>query len=108
MAQIEDYLQKGFANLTDQEDEHLAVLSEAAEVWEMQSYPMPMQPTLKDILTHIMFVKDINQSQLSELLHISKGALSELLNGNKKPNLDVAKQLHAKFHIDGNLLLESL
>lgn len=108
MAQIEQYLQKGFANLTEEEDEQLAVLSLAAEAWEIAAYPMPMQPSLKDILNHIMFAKDMNQSQLSAMLNISKSALSEFLSGNKKPNLEVAKQLHARFHIDGNLLLESL
>jgi antitoxin component HigA of HigAB toxin-antitoxin module len=108
MAEIENYLQKGFSNLTEQEDEQLAVLSRAAEAWEIKEYPMPMQPTLKDILNHIMFVRDINQTELSDILQISKGALSEMLKGSKKPNLEVAKQLHMQFHIDGNLLLESL
>ncbi len=108
MAQIENYLQKGFSNLTENEDEELARLSLAAEAWEMKEFPMPMQPSLKDILTYIMFHKDMNQSQLSEALQISKAALSELLSGKKKPNLEVAKQLHVQFHIDGNLLLESL
>lgn len=108
MAQIEVYLQKGFSNLTEEEDEQLAVLSRAVEAWEIKEYPMPVQPSLKDILNHIMFAKDMNQSQLSTALNISKSALSEFLSGNKKPNLEVAKQLHTQFHIDGNLLLESL
>ncbi len=108
MSEIEKYLEKGFASLTVEEDEHLYTLSQAVESWELAAYPMPINPSLKDILNHIMFAKDINQTQLSAMLNISKSALSEFLSGNKKPNLEVAKQLHAQFQIDGNLLLESL
>jgi HTH-type transcriptional regulator/antitoxin HigA len=108
MSEIEKYLEKGFASLTVEEDEQLYTLSQAVESWELAAYPMPINPSLKDILNHIMFAKDINQTQLSAMLNISKSALSEFLSGNKKPNLEVAKQLHAKFQIDGNLLLESL
>ena len=108
MSEIEKYLEKGFASLTVEEDEQLYNLSQAVESWELAAYPMPINPSLKDILNHIMFAKDINQTQLSAMLNISKSALSEFLSGNKKPNLEVAKQLHAQFQIDGNLLLESL
>jgi HTH-type transcriptional regulator / antitoxin HigA len=108
MSEIEKYLEKGFASLTEEEDEQLYTLSQAVESWELAAYPMPINPSLKDILNHIMFAKDINQTQLSAMLNISKSALSEFLSGNKKPNLEVAKQLHAQFQIDGNLLLESL
>lgn len=108
MAEIEQYLEKGFASLTVEEDEQLYNLSRAVESWELAAYPMPINPSLKDILNHIMFTKDLNQTQLSAMLNISKSALSEFLSGNKKPNLEVAKQLHTQFQIDGNLLLESL
>ena len=108
MSEIEKYLEKGFASLTVDEDEQLYILSRAVESWEIAAYPMPINPSLKDILNHIMFAKDINQTQLSAMLNISKSSLSEFLSGNKKPNLEVAKQLHAQFQIDGNLLLESL
>lgn len=108
MAQIENFLQKGFANLTEHEDEKLAELSVAAETWEINMYPMPMQPTAKDILSFIMFQNDLNQTELSQALHISKTSLSEILSGKKKPNLELAKHLHTQFHIDGNLLLQSL
>ena len=108
MSQIENFLQKGFSNLTETEDEQLAELSKAAEAWELNAYPMPMQPSLKDILNFIMFQKELNQTELSQALKISKAALSEILSGKKKPNLEVAKQLHSEFHIDGNLLLESI
>jgi antitoxin component HigA of HigAB toxin-antitoxin module len=69
MSEIEKYLEKGFASLTVEEDEQLYTLSQAVESWELAAYPMPINPSLKDILNHIMFAKDINQTQLSAMLN---------------------------------------
>src|SRR5882757_8553432 len=108
MAEIESYLQKGFSNLTEKEDDHLDELSRAVEAWELKEYPMPMQPSFPEILIYIMQFKRFSQSQLSENLLISKSLLSEILNGKKQPNLDVVINLHKSFDIDANILLESI
>src|SRR5258708_17209101 len=94
MAEIEKYLQKGFANLSVEEDDHLEQLSNAVEAWEINEYPMPMYPSFKDILVHIMNQKQFTQTDLSETLNISKSLLSEILNGNKLPNLDIVINLY--------------
>jgi antitoxin component HigA of HigAB toxin-antitoxin module len=108
MAEIESYLQKGFSNLTEKEEDHLEKLSKAVEVWEMKEFPMPMQPSFPDILVYIMQYKRFSQSELSESLSISKSLLSEILNGKKQPNLDVVVNLYKTFHIDANILLDSI
>jgi antitoxin component HigA of HigAB toxin-antitoxin module len=108
MAVIESYLQKGFSNLSDTEDSHLNELSRAVEIWEMKEYPMPLKPDFKAILLYIMAANHFNQSQLSSELGISKSQFSEILSGRKSPNVTIVKQVHDRFHIDGNLLLDSL
>jgi antitoxin component HigA of HigAB toxin-antitoxin module len=108
MAEIESYLQKGFANLNANEGNHLAELSKGVEVWEINDYPMPLQPSFIDILLHIIQTKRISQTELSENLSISKSLISEILSGNKQPNLDVVINLYKKFSIDANILLESI
>jgi len=108
MAEIEGYLQKGFSNLTSTEEDHLEELSKAVEVWELKEYPMPMQPSFPDILIYVMQFKRYTQSELSEDLAISKSLLSEILNGKKQPNLSIVVNLHKKFGIDANVLLESV
>lgn len=108
MAEIESYLQKGFSNLTEKEEDHLEKLSKAVEAWEMKEFPMPMQPSFPDILVYIMQYKRFSQSELSENLSISKSLLSEILNGKKQPNLDVVVNLYKTFHIDANVLLDSI
>lgn len=108
MAEIESYLQKGFSKLTVEEDDRLEALSKAVEAWELKEYPMPMQPTLPDILVYLMQYKRSSQAELSESLSISKSLLSEILNGKKKPNLELIINLHKNFGIDANILLESV
>ncbi|HVU55703.1 MAG TPA: helix-turn-helix domain-containing protein [Puia sp.] len=108
MAEIEGYLQKGFSNLTTAEEDYLGELSKAVEAWELKEYPMPMQPSFPDILLYIMQHKRYSQSELSEDLSISKSLLSEILNGKKQPNLSIVVNLHKKFGIDANILLESV
>jgi antitoxin component HigA of HigAB toxin-antitoxin module len=108
MAEIESYLQKGFSNLTETEENHLDDLSRAVEAWELKEYPMPVQPSFQDILIYIMQYKRYSQSKLSEDLSISKSLLSEILNGKKQPNLDLVINLHQGFGIDANILLESI
>lgn len=108
MAAIESYLQKGFSNLSAAEDKHLNELSRAVEIWEMKEYPMPLKPDFKAILLYIMNSNQYNQSQLSGELGISRSLFSEILSGRKSPNVSLVKQVHDRFQIDGNLLLDSL
>jgi antitoxin component HigA of HigAB toxin-antitoxin module len=108
MAGIESYLQKGFSNLNEKEENQLEKLSKAVEAWELKEYPMPMQPTFPDILIYIMHNKRYSQSELSKDLSISKSLLSEILNGKKQPNLDVVINTYKVFDIDANTLLNSV
>lgn len=55
-----------------------------------------------------MTVHHFNQTQLAIELEISKSQFSEILSGRKAPNLSLVKSVHDKFHIDGNILLDSL
>lgn len=108
MAEIETYLQKGFSRLTKKEDQRLHELSIAVEAWEMIEYPMPVNPDFNEILIYVMHKKELTQSELSKSLDVSKSLISEILSGKKQPNVDLLKNLHYQFHIDGNILLDSL
>jgi HTH-type transcriptional regulator/antitoxin HigA len=108
MAEIENYLQKGFANLSVKEDDRLGQLSRAVEAWEIKEYPMPMSPSFTDILIHIMNQTRFSQTDLSKELNVSKSLLSEILNGNKQPNLEIVINLHKRFDIDANIILQGI
>lgn len=106
LAKIEKLLEKGFDKLTKSETVELEILSKLVEAFETKKYPMPLYTDIRDVLEHYMNENDINQSELSRLLEISNSALSEILNGKKKLNINIAKKIHQKLKIDGNLILE--
>lgn len=108
MAEIESYLPSGFSKLSEKEDNRLDDLSKAVEVWELKEYPMPMEPTIQDILNYVLENKKYSQSELSLKLLVSKSLLSEILNGKKQPNLDVLLNLYTVFGIDAKVLLDSV
>ena len=107
LAKIESLIEKGFSNLTNSETSELQGLSLAVEQYEMQKYPMPLQTGLTEILEHYMLEQKLNKTQLSQRLEIPNSTLSEIMNGKKKINIAIAKKLHQKLQIDGNLLLEA-
>lgn len=108
MAELENLIEKGDENLSPAEVEYYQNLAKAVEAWELKENPMPYMPSIKDIIFYIMRQRDLTQQELAGLLQVSNSGLSEILNGKKKPNLELAKQLHYKFQVDGNLLLESV
>jgi HTH-type transcriptional regulator/antitoxin HigA len=108
LARIESLIEKGFDHLSEKETSELAQLSEKVEIYEIRKYPMPLKPSVVDILENIMREKRLNQSELSKILDVPDSTLSGILNGKRKLNLDLAKKLHSKFHVDGNMILESI
>ena len=53
-----------------------------------------------------MYEMNIKQKQLAKLLEMSEARISELLNGKRKLNLEIAKKLHRKLNIDAKFLLD--
>jgi HTH-type transcriptional regulator/antitoxin HigA len=106
LALIEKFIEKGFDNLSPQETEELAQLSKMVELYEMKKYPMPLQTSVTNLLESVMREKRINKSELSKILEISNSTLSEILNGKRSINLKIAKKLHEKCMVDGNVILE--
>jgi HTH-type transcriptional regulator/antitoxin HigA len=107
LAKIESFIERGFSRLSKKETEVLKDLSIAVEAFEQKKYPMPVQTTIPDILEDYMHENRINKVQLSRLLGVPNSTVSEIINGRKRINLNIAKKLHEKLNIDGNFLLET-
>lgn len=107
LARIESLIEKGFDQLNKNETSELAQLSEKVEIYEIKKYPMPLKPSVSDILGTIMKEKRLNQSELSKALGIPGSTLSSILSGKRKLTFELAKKIHANFHVDGNLILET-
>ncbi len=109
---IEGYLQKatqggGFQSLASQETEELQQLSKLAEAYEDSIPIMPVrQPvTLEEMIELKMYQMRLKQKDLAGLLGISQTRLSEVLKGKRKINLDLAKRLHERLHIEADFIL---
>lgn len=112
MARVEKLLQKstkagGFDKLPKKDAETLQSLSLAAEQFEDSIPLMPIkQPsTITEMLRYKMFELNLKQKQLAKLVGVSETRISELLNGKRKLNIELAKKLNSKLNIDAEFLL---
>ena len=114
MKRIEKLLHKstkkgGFDKLPAKEVETLKDLSLAAERYEDSIPLMPIKTpgTLIEMIRYKMFEMNLRQKQLAKVLDISEARISELLSGKRKINIELAKKLHTKLHIDAHFILEA-
>lgn len=115
MAKIEVFLQKatkngGFQSLNPDEVKELQRLSISAESYEdnvLKIMPLTRKPdSLSDMLNLKMFELKYKQRDLANLLEITPTRLSEVMNGKRKVNMDLAKKLYQKLNIDPKFILE--
>ncbi|MBK7937798.1 MAG: helix-turn-helix domain-containing protein [Lewinellaceae bacterium] len=113
MEKVETYLQKatrggGFQSLAPEEQHELHRLSLLAEAWEDNIPLMPIrQPqTLIEMIQLSMYERKLKQKDLAALLGISATRLSEVMQGKRKVNMDLAKRLYTALNIDPKFILE--
>ena len=113
MEKVETWLKKatsngGFHTLETAERMDLQHLSRVAEAWEDGIPLMPIrQPqTLVEMIKLKMYERKLKQKELASLLEISAARLSEVLQGKRKVNIDLAKRLFLVLKIDPVFILE--
>jgi HTH-type transcriptional regulator / antitoxin HigA len=113
MDRVESYLSKskaqgGFSTLSSIEKEELQHLSILAEAWEDGIPLMPIRKpkTLVEMLELKMYERKLKQKELADLLGVSATRLSEVMQGKRKVNIDLAKRLHSVLKIDAAFILE--
>ena len=95
--------------MTFEEKELLLQISVLAESCEQEVCPMPMQPqSLLEMIQVKMFERRLKQKELASLLEISDTTLSEILNGKRKINLDLSKNLYKRMGISADFILEAV
>jgi HTH-type transcriptional regulator/antitoxin HigA len=114
MESIGVYLQQattagGFHALAPEDRDKLQHLSRIAEAWEDGIPLMPIrQPqTLVEMIELKMYEGKLKQKDLAALLEISPTRLSEVLQGKRKVNLDLAKKLYKILKISPEFILET-
>ncbi len=96
--------------LIDHEPGNLAeikALGHAANEYENNHGHRPVAPTsLVGILEREMVARHLKKQELAALLGVANSRLSEVLNGKRAINLDLAKRLYQKLGISAELILE--
>ena len=68
--------------------------------------PIKQPTTITEMLRYKMFELNIKQKQLAKLIGVSETRISEILNGKRNLNFEMAKKLHSKLNIDADFLLK--
>lgn len=94
--------------LSEEELDELDRLSEAIEEYEAAYHPLPglVSTLLTDTIRSKMEEKGVNQRQAAKLLGISESRVSDLLNGRRKLNLNIAKRLRDHFGIPADFIFD--
>lgn len=104
--QLDKMIADGFQGNAEKEAQ-FADLSKAIEAYEDSLQLMPLRPqTLTGMIELKMFERRLKQRELAEQLGITTTRLSEVLNGKRKVNMDLAKRLHRVLGIDAEFILE--
>jgi HTH-type transcriptional regulator/antitoxin HigA len=107
LSEIETYLQKGSNALSWDEKNELRRVSLLVEAYEQLVSPMPLPAqSLVGMIQVKMFERRMKQKELAVFLGVSETTLSEVLNGKRKVNLDLAKKLYKKLGIASDFILE--
>jgi len=89
-----------------QEDEvrRLEVLAILVEKYECEHFPVQL-PTPVEAIEFRIDQLGINRSQLADIIGFPRSRVSEVLNGTRKPSLDMMRALHEKIGIPADVLL---
>ena len=109
MVAIYDLMNKGEANLNEEEMKKLGVMAEAAEEYEenvLGLKPLKVPKSIPELVEQKMYEQKLTQAGLAAALDIGASKLSEILNGKRKPDVPFLKALYKKFNVDPGFLLE--
>ena len=94
--------------LSEEDKQEFIQLSRAIAEYEAAYHPLPgkVSTLLTDTIREKMEEKGVDQKQAAKLLGISESRVSDLLNGKRKLNLNIAKRLRDNFGISADLILD--
>lgn len=94
--------------LSEEDKQEFIQLSRAMAEYEAAYHPLPgkVSTLLTETIREKMEEKGVNQKQAAKLLGISESRVSDLLNGRRKLNLNIAKRLRDNFGIPADLILD--
>ena len=85
-------------------------LTDAVYEWEAAYHPLPgkVSTLITDEIKKKMADKKIKQKEAARMLGISESRISELLNGKRAINLNIAKRLRDYFGIPADFIFDHM
>lgn len=85
-------------------------LTDAIHEWESAYHPLPgkVSSLITEEIKKQMDNKKIKQKEAAQMLGISESRVSELLNGKRGLNLNIAKRLRDCFGIPADFILDNI
>ena len=85
-------------------------LTDAVYEWEAAYHPLPgkVSTLITDEIKKKMADKKIKQKEAARMLGISESRISELLNGKRAINLNIAKRLRDYFGIPADFIFDHI
>lgn len=80
-------------------------ISDEIAGYEESKYPFQIE-SLKEMIELRMFQQKLKQKDLAELLGTSPSRISEILNGKRPLNFELAKGLYKKLQIDAKFIFQ--
>lgn len=106
MSEILALMNKGEANITDQEADRLRILALEAQEYEKSIYQIPAPSTLEGMIELRMYEMKLRQKDLAKTLKVSDTKLSLILSGKQKPDVAFLKALYRNLDIPADFILE--
>lgn len=96
--------------LSQTDKEEFIRLTDAIHEWESAYHPLPgkVSTLITDEIKRQMENKQIKQKEAARMLGISESRVSELLNGKRGINLNIAKRLRDCFGIPADFILDNI
>jgi HTH-type transcriptional regulator/antitoxin HigA len=90
-------------------DEYLALASSAADYEDkvLKLFPLKEPSPLVLLLEDAMHKRRMKQRDLARELDVSEARISDILRGKANIGMSLAKKIHKKLGIDGNLIIEN-
>lgn len=80
-------------------------LSDLVADYEDKHFPIST-PSLVEVIKLRMYEMGLKQSDLAKILGVPGSRISEYLKGNRDITINVARKLHSKLNIDGDIILQ--
>ena len=105
--EIDKLIMEGFEGNSEKEQLYKSI-AEGIQLFEQSKFHFPIPTTLIGMIELKMFQLKFKQRDLARILEIKESRVSEILNGKRRINIEIATKLYKNLQIDPAFILNSI